>query len=62
MLTMPYLPNSLFGFLKTQNSFHGVEPVKEVDVQRNLLLYDIRAHVQRAAQLPAANPAAQFKS
>ena len=27
MLTMPYVPNALFAFMKTPNSFHGVEPI-----------------------------------
>jgi hypothetical protein len=45
MRTMPYLPNALFAFMKTHNSFHGVEPIEEPEVQRDLLLYDIRAEV-----------------
>lgn len=63
MLTMPYLPNCAFGFVKTPNAFHGVEPVAEGDVQRTLLLYDIRCRVpepNQAAFAPAAS-AAQFK-
>jgi hypothetical protein len=43
--TMPFLPNSMFAFVKTDNSFHGVEPVTDPDVRRWLLLYDIK--VQR---------------
>lgn len=43
MLTLPYVPNALFAFMKTPNSFHGVEPIEEPEVQRDLLLYDIRA-------------------
>ena len=39
--TMPFKPNSLFAFLKTDNSFHGVEPVADPDCHRWLLLYDI---------------------
>jgi len=46
MLTMPYLPNSLFAFFKTKNSFHGVEPVNDAGAQRNLLLYDLRIRPQ----------------
>lgn len=41
--TMPFLPNSMFAFVKTDNSFHGVEPVNDPDVRRWLLLYDIKA-------------------
>lgn len=39
--TMPFLPNTLFAFAKTDNSFHGVEPVTGADTRRWLLLYDI---------------------
>ena len=39
--TMPFLPNSLFAFFKTDTSFHGVEPVMDPDTRRWLLLYDI---------------------
>ena len=44
MMTMPYLPNSLFAFVKTYNSFHGVEPIAETGIRRDLLLYDIKVH------------------
>jgi hypothetical protein len=40
--TMPFLPNSMFAFVKGDRSFHGVEPVTDPDVRRWLLLYDIR--------------------
>ncbi len=36
-----YKPNTSFAFFKTDNSFHGVEPVTEV-AQRQLVLYNIR--------------------
>ncbi len=39
--TMPFVPNSLLVFLKTDRSFHGVEPVADPDTHRWLLLYDI---------------------
>src|SRR4051812_9153487 len=29
LCTMPYVPNSLFAFIKTEHSFHGVEPIAE---------------------------------
>ena len=45
--TMPFLPNSLFAFFKTDNSFHGVEPVNDPDCRRWLLLYDIYHKVER---------------
>ena len=41
---MPFKPNSAFFFLKTQNSFHGVAPC---DVERDVLLYDIRRRQKR---------------
>jgi hypothetical protein len=40
--TMPYVPNSMFAFRRTDNSFHGVEPVSG---ERWLLLYDIHKRV-----------------
>jgi hypothetical protein len=40
--TMPYRPNSLFAFMRTDESFHGVEPITDQDIVRDLLLYDIR--------------------
>jgi hypothetical protein len=40
--TMEYKPNTLFAFVKNDRSFHGVEPINEPDVLRDMLLYDIR--------------------
>ena len=42
VLTMPYVPNTLFAFMKSGNSFHGVEPIREAGIRRDLMLYDIR--------------------
>ena len=42
LLTMPYVPNTLFAFMKTPNAFHGVEPIAEPNVERALLLYDVK--------------------
>jgi hypothetical protein len=56
--TMPFQPNSLFGFVKTNNSFHGVEPVLDADTRRWLLLYDIytrKAQPQKATSLAAGS-------
>ncbi len=39
--TAPFTPNTLFLFFKTPTSFHGVEPIADVDVERNVLLYNI---------------------
>lgn len=42
MYTAPFRPNVLFGFVKTDNSFHGVEPIRENESsRRQLLLYDV---------------------
>ena len=40
--TMPYKPNTLFAFVKTVQSFHGVERVDEPNVHRDLLFLDIK--------------------
>lgn len=40
--TMEYKRNSLFAFIKSDRSFHGVEPIGEPGVLRDILLYDIR--------------------
>jgi len=47
--TMPFLPNSLFVFVKSDVSFHGVEPVEDPDTRRWLLLYDIYHRVNEPA-------------
>lgn len=67
MTTMPFVPNSLFAFLKTHNSFHGVEPLREAGVRRDLLLYDIKVANptelgrQQAAPIgQAASPTSKF--
>jgi len=38
--TMPYMPNSLFAFFKTNFSFHGVEPIT-MPVRRDVLLWNL---------------------
>ena len=40
-MTMPFLPNSAFCFIKTNNSFHGVEKMVMEETDRWLLLFDI---------------------
>jgi hypothetical protein len=40
--TMEYKPNSLFAFIKSDRSFHGVDPIGDADVLRDILLYDVR--------------------
>ena len=64
--TLPFLPNSLFAFVKTHNSFHGVEPVVCADRNRWLLLFDVYCRFidQPGAPPPAAalqaTPPAKF--
>jgi len=56
--TAGFAPNSLFGFLKTDQAFHGVEAIEKEAVERNLLLYNV--YVQKVvapAPAPAATPA-----
>jgi hypothetical protein len=66
VFTAPFRPNSLFGFVKTANSFHGVEPLKENETcRRQLLLYDVYVPPEFAlggpigGQQAAATPTAQ---
>lgn len=39
LYTAPFLPNSLFGFIKSNRSFHGRELILGKDVERNLMNY-----------------------
>ena len=43
VVTMPFRPNSLFTFVRSDTSFHGVEPVGDPDCRRWLLLFTIYA-------------------
>jgi len=53
LATMPFAPNSLFAFVKTSSSFHGVEPIREEGVARDILLYDLRLKILPGGQAPA---------
>lgn len=57
MHTMPYRPNTLFAFMKTDRSFHGVEPIQDEGVRRDLILYDIRIEPHEQTPLKHAEPA-----
>jgi hypothetical protein len=47
MYTVPFRPNTLFGFVKTADSFHGVEPISaDASSRRKLMLYDINVPPQ----------------
>lgn len=63
VLTMPFMPNALFAFFKTDNSFHGVEPLTDPDTRRWLLLYDIyvkEVQPQPAKPQPAGEAEVKF--
>ena len=64
--TMEYRPNTLFAFFKTDHSFHGVEPIRESAVLRDLMLYDIRVAADPENEPPeeakaGSTPAATLK-
>ncbi|MDN3504046.1 MAG: hypothetical protein P0S95_00525 [Rhabdochlamydiaceae bacterium] len=42
----PYIPNSLFGFFKSDRSFHGVEEITQNGCERNLLNYYLQWSTQ----------------
>jgi hypothetical protein len=45
--TAEFLPNCVLGLLKTDQAFHGVEPIGDQGTERNVLLYNI--YVREAA-------------
>ena len=54
--TAPYKPNSLLAFLRSDISFHGLEPLTEQDVAtegRDLIQYVVHDKAAREAQLRA---------
>jgi len=56
VITMPYLPNTMFTFFKNDRSFHGVEPIQDPDCRRQLLFYDIKCRMDKDKAKPAAPP------
>ena len=48
VMTAPYLPNTLLGFFKTDNAFHGVERIDRPRTQRDSILYNI--YVRKAGR------------
>lgn len=50
--TMDFLPNSMFGFVVGPRSFHGVEPVRDPGVRRNLILHYVRLSEETLAAMP----------
>jgi len=60
VMTAPYLPNSLLGFFKTDNAFHGVERIERPRTQRDSILYNIYvSHVAERTTPAGDAPAAQ---
>ena len=57
LLTMPYVPNTLVRLHEDPNAFHGVEPIAEPDIERALLLYDIKVRKDPAAVAPESHNA-----
>jgi hypothetical protein len=41
VFTAPFRPNSLLAFFKTDRAFHGVDPIADTEIERNMLLYNI---------------------
>jgi len=56
---MPFVPNSAFCFVKTNNSFHGVEPLEKEDTDRWALLFDI--YISEETQLREEEAKARSK-
>lgn len=50
--SVPFLPNTMLAFAKSETSFHGVETIREPGVRREMLLYDVRL---RQMPAPAGN-------
>ena len=40
--TAPFLPNSLFGFIRSNRSFHGREVILDKAIERNLMNYQLQ--------------------
>ncbi len=62
--TAPYKPNSLLAFVRSDISFHGLEPLTEQDVAtegRDVIQYVIHDKAAREAQLEAKRAAAAEK-
>ncbi len=61
--TAPYRPNSLLAFMRSDISFHGLEPLSQQDVEttagRDVIQYVIHDKAAREAQLEARRRAAE---
>jgi hypothetical protein len=54
---MEYRPNTLFAFFKTERAFHGVDPIADAEVVRDLLLYNIYVTKVVTSRPPEASKA-----
>jgi hypothetical protein len=52
VVTMPYRPNTLFGFPKTATSFHGVPPLPATASDRDLLQFNLFGSAAPATEAP----------
>lgn len=41
LFTIPFVPNSVFGFLRSDYSFHGVEPINQQEKERISICYTL---------------------
>ncbi len=68
VMSAPYVPNSLFAFLKNDAAFHGVERIEMADVKRDLMLYNIYVkkiatnHVEPGVTYPRTAPVWPWQS
>jgi hypothetical protein len=63
--TLPYRPNSLLAFVRSDVSFHGLEPLTEADVVsegRDVIQYVVHDKAAREAQLRAKRLAANERA
>lgn len=51
--TIEFIPNRLFVFVKNEKSFHGVEQIKQLGVERRLLIYNVRLLDVKGPAAPA---------
>jgi len=40
--TARFAPNTVFGFLRNDQSFHGVETIQDAEISRNLLIFNVK--------------------
>ncbi|HLB06431.1 MAG TPA: hypothetical protein VJN41_01935 [Alphaproteobacteria bacterium] len=52
----PYRANSALAFLKTDNSFHGVEPVPDRSLERRLLMIEVKIRGLQLSRPPRTEP------